>query len=178
MEDSTNKVNATQDINNVDAKYINELKANSVNKDEYDKLKKRYEDVVKASIERRPVETDSDNDKDIDYEKVQESSHKALFGKPKTMSNLDFWKTVLAYRKSVLANTGRDVFIQQTDSTKRYDRQLGKDVIVNDSHIPTIDEQETANRVGTQMQAIVDESKNDSSEFDRLYSRYVRGIKC
>lgn len=178
MEDSTNKVNANQDINNVDAKYISELKANSVNKDEYEKLKKRYEDVVKASIERRPVDNDVDNDKDVDYVKMQELTHKNLFGKQKPMSNLEYWKNVLNYRKSVLSNSGRDVFIQQTDSTKRYDRQLGKDVIVNDIHIPTLDEQETANRIATQMQAIVDEANNDGSDFDRLYSRYVRGIKC
>lgn len=172
------EVSAQEDINTIDANFINEIKKNTVSKDEYNKLKKRYEDVVRNNIENRNIDEDNKPVKEVDYKKQLKETQEKLFNGKIKMTNLETAKTVLDYRDACIHETGKDPFIQLQEGEINYNPKTKEDEVSVVPHIPSQEEIDQAERVATGLKKMVDEANNDPDEFNRLYSRDVRGINC
>lgn len=130
------------DINGVDyIKAINDLKANSVSKSDYEKLqeenKKLLQSLVNGESYQQPVE-------DVDIEALR----KELFSDSTDLSNLEYMTKVMQLRDAIIEGGGTDPFLP-----------YGKKIMPTDEDIAT------ANRVSGIIRECIDYADGDSAVF-------------
>lgn len=93
---------------------IKDLKANSVPRDEFEKLKEDNRKLLKAIVDGRPGPTENEQkETPVDLEDLR----KDLFAKEHT--NLDFCKKALALRAEILKRGDQDPFLPVDPGKKR-----------------------------------------------------------
>lgn len=154
MEDVEN-VSSQESVDNNADNYIqalNELKQNSVNKDEYLKLKQENSRLVQelATNTYQPEQP-----KEVEPEVDIQALRNKLFG-DKPLSNLDYISTALELRKELIRRGEPDPF---TAHGKNY--------------VATSDDIEKAEHVAEVLQEWVDYADGDNDVFRDVYQRNV-----
>ena len=128
---------------------VENLKKNSVSKEEYEKLKSKNKELMKRIVEGGGQEEKSEDTPDLD--KIRE----ALFVKnAEGLSKRDFWINVLTLRHERLKNEGVDIFLPKGQKT-RYNRS---DI-------------ESANKVDEVISDLIDQTEDNPAYFDILFEQ-------
>ena len=130
---------------------INELKKNTVSKEEYNKVKAEKDKYLKALIEGSQVADEKKEPVDID------ELRKSLFSKD--LDNLTFAKKALELRNELIDKEGIDIFV-------------GK----GNKYAPTQSDYEAAQRVADAFQSCVDVADGDSEIFTRELMRITNDV--
>lgn len=137
-------------------KAINELRANSVSKDEFEKLKAERNKYLKALIDGNQVDTGEVKNKATVDEVITNARNK-LFSQNEDLSNLEYVETALELRDAILERDGTDIFVG------------------NGSKIaPTAEDYQSAEKVATVLKDCVETAKGDSAIFTRELDRLMR----
>ena len=153
MADETNtsvsqQENVEQDTNNY-IEAIKEMKANSVDKAAYDKLKEENKQLLDALINGGQVT------QEITKEPVNiDSLRKKLFSGEAELSNLDYMKTALELREALLDQGSPDPFLP-----------YGQNIA------PTDEDIRTADRVAEAIKSCIDYADGDSEIFTNELQR-------
>lgn len=138
---------------------IKQLKANSVPKDDYEKLKKENKSLLSALIDGKvtpEVEKAMDRQKEpgTDVNKLRER----LFSPDSNLSNLEFVKTTLELRKALMEKDGpeADIFLGKFDPS------------IARSPAEMAEEMQLADDTAKKLQEVVDASNGDPSLFQGL----------
>lgn len=127
---------------------IEQLRANSVSKAEYDKLKEKHDKAVNALINGGQID-------DPKAEKVDKDAlRKELYCAEPNLSNLEYWKKTLALRDAIIDDGGKDPFLP-------YGQKIA----------PTVEDAECANRVARVVQECIDYADGDSEIFTTELNR-------
>lgn len=129
---------------------INELKANSVPKSEYNKLKAEKDKYLKALIKGDQVAAVTKK------EPVDLKAERARLSKNPNPHNLQWWKDNLALRQATIEQEGWDSFAQFNKRTP-----------------PTKANVEQAEEVASFIQQIIDDSQDNPDAFQLLYKQRV-----
>ena len=130
---------------------INELKQNTVSKEEYNKVKAEKDKYLKALIEGSQVADEKKEPVDID------ELRKSLF--TKDLDNLTFAKKALELRNELIEREGVDIFV-------------GK----GNKYAPDNSDYEAAQRVADAFQSCVDIADGDSEIFTRELMRITNDV--
>ena len=130
---------------------INELKKNTVSKEEYNKVKAEKDKYLKALIEGSQVADEKKEPVDID------ELRKSLF--TKDLDNLTFAKKALELRNELIERDGVDIFV-------------GK----GNKYAPDKSDYEAAQRVADAFQSCVDIADGDSEIFTRELMRITNDV--
>lgn len=155
MVDETNnsvsqQENVEQDTNNY-IEALKEMKANSVNKAAYDKLKEENKQLLDALINGGQVT------QEITKEPVNiDSIRKKLFSGEAELSNLDYMKTALELREALLDQGSPDPFLP-----------YGQNIA------PTDEDIKTADRVAEAIKSCIDYADGDSEIFTNELQRIM-----
>ena len=155
MVDETNnsvsqQENVEQDTNNY-IEALKEMKANSVNKAAYDKLKEENKQLLDALINGGQVTQELQKEPvDID------SLRKKLFNVETELSNLDYMKTALELREALLDQGSPDPFLP-----------YGQNIA------PTDEDIRTADRVAEAIKSCIDYADGDSEIFTNELQRIM-----
>ena len=142
--------NVEQDTNNY-IEAIKEMKANSVEKAAYDKLKEENKQLLDALINGGQVTQELQKEPvDID------SLRKRLFGGDAELSNLDYMKTALELREALLDQGSPDPFLP-----------YGQNIA------PTDEDIRTADRVAEAIKSCIDYADGDSEIFTNELQRIM-----
>ena len=142
--------NVEQDTNNY-IEAIKEMKANSVDKAAYDKLKEENKQLLDALINGGQVTQELQKEPvDID------SLRKRLFGGDAELSNLDYMKTALELREALLDQGSPDPFLP-----------YGQNIA------PTDEDIRTADRVAEAIKSCIDYADGDSEIFTNELQRIM-----
>lgn len=152
MEEKKETVN--QENNSNITKYldeINNLKANSVSKEEYDKLRDENSELLKSIVNSRAPEKEEPKKPAVDINELRVNFRK------ENPSNLEYVENALKLRDAIIEQGGTDPFLPQ-----------GKKII------PTEQDIEAANRVASVLKECVDYADGDSQLFtNELYRRIL-----
>lgn len=155
MVDETNnsvsqQENVEQDTNNY-IEALREMKANSVNKAAYDKLKEENKQLLDALINGGQVTQELQKEPvDID------SLRKKLFSNEAELNNLDYMKTALELREALLDQGSPDPFLP-----------YGQNIA------PTDEDIRTADRVAEAIKSCIDYADGDSEIFTNELQRIM-----
>lgn len=127
---------------------IKEMKANSVDKSVYDKLKNEHKQLLDAFVTGRDIEIATEEPVDINQ------LRKELFNKNSNMSNLDYVSNALKLREALIEKGERDPFLP-----------CGKD------YLPTEYDISTANRVAEVLSDCVEYAQGNSDVFTNELTR-------
>lgn len=131
---------------------IEELKANTVSRDSYNKLRNENKQLLDALV----------SGKDIPQAPVEKPSvsdlRKKLFG-GEDMSNLEYVETALALRNSLIEAGERDPFLPYGDKVDITAEQIAN-----------------AEKVAAGLQEMVDFAEGDSGVFSAEYQRRVKDV--
>ena len=105
------------------AKALQEVKANSVSKSEYERLKKENHDLTKAIIEGTPREVSNKPE-----EKKPEIKELARACLEDGISNYEMAKRQLAYREAVIEQKGKDPFVPNKPNISQNDYERAEAV--------------------------------------------------
>lgn len=142
--------NVEQDTNNY-IEAIKEMKANSVDKAAYDKLKEENKQLLDALINGGQVTQELQKEPvDID------SLRKKLFSGEAELSNLDYMKTALELREALLDQGSPDPFLP-----------YGQNIA------PTDEDIRTADRVAEAIKSCIDYADGDSEIFTNELQRIM-----
>lgn len=142
--------NVEQDTNNY-IEAIKEMKANSVDKAAYDKLKEENKQLLDALINGGQVTQETTKEPvNID------SLRKKLFSGEAELSNLDYMKTALELREALLDQGSPDPFLP-----------YGQNIV------PTDEDIETADRVADAIKSCIDYADGDSEIFTNELQRIM-----
>ena len=130
---------------------INELKQNTVSKEEYNKVKAEKDKYLKALIEGSQVADEKKEPVDIDELRT------SLFAKD--LDNLTFAKKALELRNELIDKEGVDIFV-------------GK----GNKYAPDKSDYEAAQRVADAFQSCVDIADGDSEIFTRELMRITNDV--
>lgn len=141
-----------QDTNNIDyISAIKEMKANSVEKAAYDKLKEENKQLLDALINGGQVT------QELQKEPVDINSlRKKLFSGEAELSNLDYMKTALELREALLDQGSPDPFLP-----------YGQNIA------PTDEDIRTADRVAEAIRSCIDYADGDSEIFTNELQRIM-----
>ena len=141
-----------RDTNNIDyISAIKEMKANSVDKAAYDKLKEENKQLLDALINGGQVT------QEITKEPVNiDSLRKKLFSGEAELSNLDYMKTALELREALLDQGSPDPFLP-----------YGQNIA------PTDEDIRTADRVAEAIKSCIDYADGDSEIFTSELQRIM-----
>lgn len=128
---------------------INDLKANSVSRDEYAKLKAENKKLLNSLVQGEKLEASSQAPKE-----TADDLRKKLFDPNSNMNNLTYIETALKLRNTVMEEGGIDPFLPQ-----------GKNIVATDEDIATAD------RVAQKLQQLVDYAAGDSNIFTNELQR-------
>lgn len=128
---------------------IKNLKANSVSKDDYLKIKEDNKRLLDALSNGNPAEPAKEAEKP---KESLDDLRKKVFAQEN--SNLDFWKNSLALRSRILEDGGEDIFLPK-----------GHNIQVEDS------DRVAAQKVADVVQQCIDFAGNDSSLFTNELQR-------
>lgn len=141
-----NKETITPD-NNMYIDAINELKANSVSKSDYEQLQSENANLLKALTNNEKLETTATEP----VRSAAEIRQNLFTGEH---NNLDYWAEALALRDAVLRENKEDIFVPK-----------GHNVT------PTDSDYESANKVATIVQECIDFANGDSQLFTNELQR-------
>ena len=130
---------------------INELKQNTVSKEEYNKVKAEKDKYLKALIEGSQVADEKKEPVDVD------ALRKSLF--TEDLDNLTFAKKALELRDELIDKQGIDVFVGR-----------------GNKYAPTQADYEAAQRVADAFQSCVDVADGDSEIFTRELMRITNDV--
>lgn len=146
----TDNENIVTDVENNDTDYIaviQEMRENTVSRDEYNKLKAENKKLFSALAAGEKIEVPKEPTKTIDELRADVR---------KAESSLDGWKACLALRDAVLEKTGQDVFV--ATGTKI---------------IPTDEDRTKATHVAETVKGWIEESGDDPFVFANIMSRNI-----
>lgn len=127
---------------------IEQLRANSVSKAEYDKLKAEHNKAMNALINGGQMDTGK-------AEKVDKDAlRKELYSQDNGLSNLEYWQKTLTLRQAIIDDGGNDPFLP-------YGQKIA----------PTAEDMEAANRVAKAVQECIDYADGDSRIFTNELDR-------
>ena len=151
--ESANEVNTTEtEFDPVQA--INELKQNSVSKEDYNKVVAEKNKYLKALIDGNQVaEVSKKEPVDID------GLRKELFGGEKDLTNLEYAKKALELRDAIIERDGVDIFVGRGSKLT-----------------PTDEDYEAAQRVADGFQQCIDVAQGDSEIFTRELMRITEDV--
>lgn len=139
-------------------KEVNELKKNSVPKEDYEKLKEEHNKTLKAIIngDIEGLDLPEQPTSSSDNLEIIKNCRNDLANKE--LNNLDYVKTALKLRQAVIDEYGeeKDPFLP-----------TGHNVVIENSDI------ETANRVADTLQDLVEKANGDSQYFTNELSRII-----
>lgn len=130
---------------------INELKQNTVSKEEYNKVKAEKDKYLKALIEGSQVADEKKEPVDVD------ALRKSLF--TEDLDNLTFAKKALELRDELIDKQGIDIFVGR-----------------GNKYAPTQADYEAAQRVADAFQSCVDVADGDSEIFTRELMRITNDV--
>ena len=130
---------------------INELKQNTVSKEEYNKVKAEKDKYLKALIEGSQVADEKKEPVDVD------ALRKSLF--TEDLDNLTFAKKALELRDELIDKEGIDIFVGR-----------------GNKYAPTQADYEAAQRVADAFQSCVDVADGDSEIFTRELMRITNDV--
>lgn len=130
---------------------INELKQNTVSKEEYNKVKAEKDKYLKALIEGSQVADEKKEPVDVD------ALRKSLF--TEDLDNLTFAKKALELRNELIDKEGVDIFVGR-----------------GNKYAPTQADYEAAQRVADAFQSCVDVADGDSEIFTRELMRITNDV--
>lgn len=130
-------------------KQIEDLRANSVSRADYDKLKAEHNRAMNALINGGQMD-------DPKAEKVDKDAlRKELYNSQDNgLSNLDYWQKTLTLRQAIIDDGGKDPFLP-------YGQKIA----------PTAEDVEAANRVAKVVQECIDYADGDSRIFTNELDR-------
>lgn len=131
---------------------INELKQNSVNREDYDKLKAENKKLLDSIVNGTPVETPIPQGKSID-------ELRAAYLK-EDQSNLEYITNTLKLREALIAEGKPDPFLP-----------IGEQIL------PTDEDVAAANKVAAVLQECVDYADGDSAVFTNELQRRLVDVK-
>ena len=131
---------------------INELKANTVSKDAFLKLKQENKQLLDSLVTGQGIEQKVETPKKSIDELKKHLQEEGL-------SNLEYVSTSLELRNRVLAEEGIDMYCPN-----------------GAKYVSTYDDQMAAQRVADQFQEMVDLADGDSNVFDNEFQRRVKDI--
>lgn len=127
---------------------IEELRANSVSRADYDKLKAEHNRAMNALINGGQMD-------DPKAEKVDKDAlRKELYSQDNGLSNLEYWQKTLTLRQAIIDDGGKDPFLP-------YGQKIA----------PTAEDVECANRVAKVVQECIDYAEGDSRIFTNELDR-------
>lgn len=121
MEDNfeNQEVEQSTELNYIEA--IQELKRNSVSKDEYERVLSENKTLINSLVNGQSLEPDVIEDKATAAEIRQK-----LFGSGDELSNLEYCKLAVELRDAVLREEGKDIFVannhQITATSENYEK--------------------------------------------------------
>lgn len=127
---------------------IEQLRANSVSKEQYEKLKAEHNRAMNALINGGQLENSKEEPVDKD------ALRKELYSQEPNLSNLDYWQKTLTLRKAIMDEGGNDPFLP-------YGQKIAA----------TAEDREAANRVATVVQECIDYADGDSRLFTQELDR-------
>ena len=145
---------SSEEMSGTDIDYvaaINELKANSVSKTEYQKLHAQHKKLLDAYVSGKEI--DVQPEKPVDVNELR----KKLFNKDSQMSNLEYIDTSLKLRNTLIEKGERDPFLP-----------IGSHV----NETPEMDDK--AQAVADLLQDCVDFADGDSGVFTARYQSMVK----
>ena len=134
---------------------INELKANSVDRQKYDQLKAENKKLLDSIVNGQEIELPKETNKRSIKELREE-----LFDGSKELSNLDFVKDALELRSALIAKGEPDPFLP-----------VGNQIAPTDFDIAT------AEKVANVLQECVDYAEGDSAVFTNELQRRTVDVK-
>lgn len=149
-----NEVIIDQVDTNTNEDYLNtikELKANSVDRKAYDKLREENRNLLKSLVEGQTIDQPSEPEQTYDANEL-----KTLLASG-DLNNVQFIDTALKLRKTIMDDGGADPFIPSSHN-----------------YSPTRDDVETAERVAEVFQHCVDYSEGNSEVFTNELARLTR----
>lgn len=132
---------------------INDIKANTVSKEEYNKLKAEKDKYLKALIEGSQVADEKKENIDID------ALRKELFNPDNELSNLDYVKKSLQLREAIIDTEGKDIFVGSGSKL-----------------VPTQEDYEAAQRLADGFQYCIDVADGNSEIFTRELARITNDV--
>lgn len=131
---------------------LNELKQNSVSRDEYNKVKAEKDKLMRSIFEGNPL--------DVKEEKLPadiDALRKDLFGGSKELTNLDFAKKSLELRDALIDRDGVDIFVANGEKIAGTDEDYIK-----------------AQRVADALQSCIDVADGNPEIFTRELMRITK----
>ena len=151
--ESANEVNTTEtEFDPVQA--INELKHNSVSKEDYNKVVAEKNKYLKALIDGNQV-AEVQNKEPVDIDGLR----KELFSGEKDLTNLEYAKKALELRDAIIERDGVDIFVGRGSKLT-----------------PTDEDYEAAQRVADGFQQCIDVAQGDSEIFTRELMRITEDV--
>lgn len=153
MENNNNEnVNVNENEKSVDdfIQEVNDLKANSVSKEEYNKVVEEKKTLMKALIDGNTdgLDLPTNNSNDDIEKRIKENRNKLAKGE--VANDLEYWQTVLQLREDVIETRGEE-----------------HDPFLPNGHEYLYDENDarSANRVAEVVQQCIDSSEGDPEIF-------------
>lgn len=131
---------------------IEELKASTVSRDSYNRLRAENKQLLDALVSGKEIPQTTEEKPSID------DLRKKLFGEG-DLSNLEYVETALSLRNSLIEAGERDPFLPYGDKVDITSEQI-----------------DTANKVAAGLQEMVDFAEGDSGVFTAEYQRKVKDV--
>ena len=146
---------------------INELKQNSVSRQEYNKVVKEKNKYLKALVNGSGYENQPKNNlKTLDELKHDIYGDK-MDGNTKCKNDLELAKTMLEYRNRTIEEEGWDMWAGQiSPDSPRYGKQL---------YVPTDDDFASAQEVADYFQYCIDKADGDNKVFTTVFGNGLVG---
>lgn len=151
-ESATNGTTTETEFDPVQA--INELKQNSVSKEEYNKVVSEKNKYLKALIDGNQI-AEAQPKKPVDIDALR----KDLFGGSKDLTNLEYAQKSLELRDALIERDGVDIFVGRGSKLT-----------------PTDDDYEAAQRVADAFKQCIDVAQGDSEIFTRELMRITEDV--
>lgn len=133
---------------------LNEIKKNTVSKEEYERILNERNAYFKAYANGDSPD-ESTTPKKIDVDQLR----KDLFVQPDQLSNLDYAKKSLELRQAILDETGKDIFVGSTDRL-----------------VPDQYDYDQAQRSAELLQYCIEQSNNDVTIFNAQLNSHLQDI--
>lgn len=94
--------------NNIYLEQIKKLKENSVSKDDYEKLEKERNELVKAFVEGKDIDIPGTSKEEEETDTEINNLRESLLKEDSELSNLEFWENSLKLRKAIIERDGEE----------------------------------------------------------------------
>lgn len=155
MEKDNGQINETNVVEGNEEDYISvieELKKNTVAKEDYKKLQMENSKLIKALADNSQVGSEND----VKLSKTADELSQEFFSNFKGMSNLEVAQTMLELRERTLEESGRDIFLP---SEKTY--------------IPTQDDINSVTGLVEGLKSCIETAQGDDAIFNRELDRII-----